>query len=124
MGEGSLAIPPASSAASRLQAKHHSSQALGTAFSQPKCNACNDFNFLTGLLLPAALQILRQVTVNGACLSLSIDLSVGLFHFRTRCQQSTYLSGFLSISSCLGENTFLFRLRTAGLHVLGSCFVC
>lgn len=94
-GEGSLAIPLALSAASRLQAEHRSSSVLWTGFSQHKYNICHAFSSLTSLLPPAALQVLYQVKVDGACFSPSLGPSVGLVHFCTTCQQSTcffYLS--------------------------------
>lgn len=108
----------------RLWAEHHSSQALWTGLSHRKYSVCDDFSFLTTLLLPAALQTLHQVKVNEACLNLYIGLSIGLLHFRTRCQQSTCLAGFLCITSYLWERICLFCLGTAGLHVLGSCLLC
>lgn len=87
-------------------------------FSQHKYNICNDFYFLASLLLPAALQILYGVTVDWACLSLLIGFSIWMFHFCTRCHQSTCLSRFLDTSSHLGENTFLFCLKLADPRIL------
>lgn len=107
----------------RLQAERSSfiTHTLSRAFTC-KYYSCKDFKFLTCLLLPAVLQILYQVEVNGTCLSLYISLSIRLFH--TRSSRVTCLSGILCIISCLGESILLFCLQTTGLHVLASCFLC
>lgn len=107
----------------RLQAERTSfiTHSLSRAFTC-KYNICKDFKFLTSLLLPAVLQILYQVKINGTCLSLYISLSIRLFC--TRSSRVTCPSGILCITSCLGESILLFSLQTAGLHVLASRFLC